>query len=309
MSVQHNLEVLRIRIAEIEDLCEDQETLPTRVRSVEECIAVHHVREFMHRVITIEGRIGVSGGVIGETLRECQTRLDRCVAGIVNLDTRMRSQELTHELSERESREETHQSVDGRPRTRRTAQQHRVAARARAFNGVPLREAGPWVDQGPPTMEARVFFLRELESWIRQLRQDVETQGLDEAAIHQRTTRFMTEHQRGEGGEANNRGNLETRFDQTRREFQEAMTEHALSVQRVTHELNHRGQRIEQLHRMVHTEVMCWIESFQPRFSQTGELMTRVATETDRRSHQMDASVGQIIDEQQDIRQMVEDLA
>ena len=57
---------------------------------------MHHVREITHRIITIEGRIAVSGGVIGETLRECQMRLDQCVAGIANLDARMRSQELTH---------------------------------------------------------------------------------------------------------------------------------------------------------------------------------------------------------------------
>ena len=91
MSVQHDLELLRNRIAEIEDLRVDQEALSTRVRSVEECITVHHVREFMHSIITIEGRIGVSGGVIGENLRECQMRLDQCVAGIANLDTLMRT--------------------------------------------------------------------------------------------------------------------------------------------------------------------------------------------------------------------------
>ena len=55
----------------------------------------------MSKIIRIEGRIGVSGGVMGETLRQC-------VAGIASLDTRMRNQELTHEVSERESSEEIH---------------------------------------------------------------------------------------------------------------------------------------------------------------------------------------------------------
>ena len=60
-----------------------------------------------------------------------------------------------------------------------------------------------------------------------------------------------------------------------RHELQEAMTEHALSFQRIMHEMSHRGQRIEQLHRMVHAEVMGWIERFQLRFSQTSEFTTR----------------------------------
>ena len=123
--------------------------------------------------------------------------------------------------------------------TRRTAQQRRVAGRVRAFEGVPVRESGPGQNQQqrPPTMKARIP-LQELEPWIRQLPQDAETQGLDETTIHQRITRFMAEHQ-------------------------EAMTEHALSFQRITHEMNHGGQRIEQLHRMAHySEVMGWIESF-----------------------------------------------
>ena len=83
----------------------------------------------------------------------------------------------------------------------------------------------------------------------------------------------------------------------------------ALSFQRLVQEMNNRGQRFEQLRNLVHTEVMDELESFQLRFSQTGELMTKVTMETDRRSHQMSNSVGQIIDEQQDIRKVVEDLA
>ena len=72
-------------LRDMRELREGQKALSTRVRSV----TMHHVREFTHRIITIEERIGVSGGVLGETLRECQMRLDQCTAGIANLDTRM----------------------------------------------------------------------------------------------------------------------------------------------------------------------------------------------------------------------------
>ena len=55
--------------------------LVARVSSVEECSNLHHVREFTRRIIVIEERIGVNGGVIGETLRECKVRLDQRAAG------------------------------------------------------------------------------------------------------------------------------------------------------------------------------------------------------------------------------------
>ena len=196
-SVQHNLEMLRSRVDGVEalrdmrELREGQEALSTRVRSVEECVTMHHVREFTHRIIMIEERIGVSGGVIGETLRECQMRLDQCAAGLANLDTRMRNQEWSHwyhDVSERESDEEIHQVIDERPRTRRTAQQRRAAAKARALNGTPLRH----------------------EPGLEQLQRDTQSQGPDENTIHQRITRFLAEHQRRE---ANQKRQPENRLD------------------------------------------------------------------------------------------------
>ena len=117
----------------------------------------------------------------------------------------MRNQEWYHDVSEQESDEEIRQITDERPRTRRTAQQRRAAAKARAFNRVALREHAPGLNQ---------------------LQQDTQSQGPDENTTHQRITRFLAEYQRRE---ANNRGNQENRLDQFRQEFQEAMTEHALS--------------------------------------------------------------------------------
>ena len=91
--VQHDVERLRSRIDGVEalqdmrELHEGHEALSTRVRSVEECINLHRVREFVRRIIVIEERIGVSGGVICETLRECKVRLDQCTAGLADLDS------------------------------------------------------------------------------------------------------------------------------------------------------------------------------------------------------------------------------
>ena len=79
----------------------------------------------MRRIILIVQRIGVSGGVIGETLSECKVRSDQCTAGLANLNNRMRNQEWYHDVSERESSDEIHQAVNGRPRPRRAAPKRR----------------------------------------------------------------------------------------------------------------------------------------------------------------------------------------
>ena len=107
------------RCIPLRELREGQEALSTRVSSVEE--SVHHVREYMRRIILIEQRVGVNGGVIDETLRECKIRLDQCTAGLAYLNNRMRVQEQHHEVSEHESSDENRQTTDGRPRPRRAA--------------------------------------------------------------------------------------------------------------------------------------------------------------------------------------------
>ena len=66
-SVQHNTEILRSRIDGVEarrdmrELREGHDAL-SRVSGVEESVNLRNVNECMHRIITIEERIGVSLG-------------------------------------------------------------------------------------------------------------------------------------------------------------------------------------------------------------------------------------------------------
>ena len=84
----------------------------------------------------------------------------------------------------------------------------------------------------------------ELEQWFNQLREDVQSRGLNGEVIHQRITRFLAEHQMRE---ANGRTALEQKITQLRREFQDAMTEHAVSFTCISQELHGSGARHEQL--------------------------------------------------------------
>ena len=87
-------------------LREGQWALATRISEVEKCISVHHVREFMHRLLQLESRLGNTGGTIGDTLRNCVMKLDQCTAETEDLRARMREQEWYHDLSDQESDDE-----------------------------------------------------------------------------------------------------------------------------------------------------------------------------------------------------------
>ena len=53
-------------LRDVRELREGHEALSIRVGSIKECVTMHHVREFTHRIIRIEERIGVYG-VIGDS--------------------------------------------------------------------------------------------------------------------------------------------------------------------------------------------------------------------------------------------------
>ena len=117
-TMQANLETLRTRIVQVADLRdaqglrEGQRALSTRLAEVEECISVQNVREFMHRIMRLEAQIGGNhGGVVGETIRSCLTRLDGQAVELEDLRRRLRTQEWYHDLSEQGSDEEIQQIV------------------------------------------------------------------------------------------------------------------------------------------------------------------------------------------------------
>ena len=80
-------------LQDVRGLREGQEALSTRISDIEECITVHNVCEYVRHIILIESHIGNSGGVIGETLRHCQVRLDQYAARLTDLRERMRTQD------------------------------------------------------------------------------------------------------------------------------------------------------------------------------------------------------------------------
>ena len=107
------------------------------------------------------------------------------------------------------------------------------------------------VDQRVVT-QARVL-IGDLEQWINQLRNDVQTLGLDRDIFHQRVTRFLEETR--DEIEANGRTALEQRVAQLRRDFNDAMTETSMSFVRIQQELEGRGARLSS------SVILCTLDS------------------------------------------------
>ena len=80
--------------------------------------------------------------------------------------------------------------------------------------------------------QARVC-VGDLEQFFTQLRNDVQNNGLDQGAIHQRLTQFVTEDQRRETG---SRNSLEQRMTQLRHDFQSALVDHDTTFNRIAQE-------------------------------------------------------------------------
>ena len=99
--MQATLETLRTRVSQVaalrdaQGLREGLRALTARLTEMEECTSVQTLREFMNRILRLEALVcGNHGGVIGEAIRACNTRLDNHKA---TMDmTSMLGSELKH---------------------------------------------------------------------------------------------------------------------------------------------------------------------------------------------------------------------
>ena len=219
-SMRANLKTLRTRLGDAEDLREGQETLSARIRDIEECITVHHVRENMRRIILLESRVGNSGGVIGDTLRQCQVRLDQCSDSLNDLRERMRTKigiiicqtkrvmtRHSQRLAvQRQSRIMMLRIVNrSRRRYRHIAQQRRTA---RAMSGRAPRE------------------LTEIEVEQLQSHENSQIPESVEEALQQRLRRLIEAQRKG----TEDITQLDSRINQVRHDFRDTMVESALAL-------------------------------------------------------------------------------
>ena len=112
--------------------------------------------------------------------------------------------------------------------------------------------------------------------------------------------RFLPEHQRREA---------QWPSVQPRHEFQDAMTEAAMSFISIQQEFHGRGVRREQLRQLVHNGLMRQMEDLQIRLERDETCLMQATQENDRFSNETCNAVKLRIDEQKDQREMLRNLA
>ena len=257
---------------------------------MEECIAVHTLREFMIRIMRLESLVcGEHGGVIGEAIRACDLRLDNHKAILDDFYARIRTQAWYHDLSEQESEEEMRQN-NTRLEDRDTNAENRPGADNRPLSRRRIRSYAPQrraQRQNPRPPQAS--------------RAPDEPVIIDEA-IHQGMQRLYASYNQCVARLAQ----ADDRFEQFRAAIRQDALELALKVQRVGQDLHNQGQGVERIRHTLFDLVQEKVDHLQEKFQKLGEHLDGITATVDRNEHAKSSSIRQLIVEQEDIRRLVE---
>ena len=99
------------------------------------------------------------------------------------------------------------------------------------------------------------------------------------------------------------------RFELYRAAIRRDALELALKVQRVSQELQHQGQGLERSRHTLFDVVQDKVDNLEERFRMFTEHLQGITATVDRNEHAKCSSIAQIINEQEDIRRLVEGLA
>ena len=102
---------------------------------------------------------------------------------------------------------------------------------------------------------------------------------------------------------------LDTRLEQFRHEIRQAVVDTALTLQGVMQDVQGQGQGMEQIRHTLFNIAMEKLESLDARFQKYDEFMQQVLAKTDKQGHEVCTAVERVINEQGDIRNIVEELA
>ena len=296
-TMQANLETLRTRVGQIGDLCdaqglrEGQRSLTARLTEVEGCTSVQMLREFTHRIMRLESLVGGNhGGVLGEATRACHLRLDNQNAMMDEFHARIRTQDWHHDLSEQEGEEEVQPAVarsqdangenqpgaENRSSVRHRARDHAAQRRVQRPNPRPPQVLRP-LDEG----------------------------NVSDATIQQRIQRLHTSYHQC----VTRVDQVGDRLEQFRAAIRQDALELALTVQRMSQDLQNQGQSVEQIRNTLYNTVRDKVDNLDNRFQRFTEFTHSISATIDKNEHEICSSIGKINDEQADVRRLVEERA
>ena len=98
-------------------------------------------------------------------------------------------------------------------------------------------------------------------------------------------------------------------FEQFRAAIRRDALDLALEVQRISQDLQHQGQGMGRIRHTLFDLVQEKVDHLEEKFRMFGEHLDGITKTVDRNDHAKCSSIGQIINEQKDIRRLVEELA
>ena len=283
MCVEHNIETLRTRLTQVVDLRDtqgirqDHRTIVARLDEVEEYASANTFREFMAKIQRLESMlVSDGGGTVGEAIRVCTRRIDQQQASLDDVRSRLRAQDGNGEWSEENS--ENISGRDNRPTDRRRRRRGRR-------RGVPAQGIfrSPMPRPPPPPQASESS------------RVEVDQQSMNRLFVAYNQCVSRTNH-------------LENRFDQFRHAIQRDATDLAIVVHGHDQRVTGRCQELRQLSESVE-EAQARITGLDTLSKKMLEHAHHVNQTIDRNTHSQTASINGIIDEQQDLRRLVEELA
>ena len=276
--VEHNIETLRTRLTQVVDLRDtqgirqDHRAIVARLDEVEEYASASTFREFMTKIQRLEFMLlNDGGGTIGEAIRVCTRRIDQQQVTLDDVRSQVRAQEGNWEWSEENS-----ENISGRD--------NRIADRRRR-RGAPVQGIfrSPMPRPPPPPQTSETTRVEN-----------------DQQAMNRLFTAYNQCVSRT--------GHLENSFDQFRFDIRRDATDLALVVQGHDQRINGHCRELRQL-----TESL---EEAQARIAGLDTLSKTILAHDhhvnqtiDRNTHSQTASIVGIIEEQEDLRKMVEELA
>ena len=278
MCVEHNVETLRTRLTQVVDLRDtqgirqDHRAIVARLDEVEEYASASTFREFVTKIQRLESMlVNDGGGTVGEAIRVCTRRIDQQQATLDDVRSRVRAREGNWEWSEENS-----ENISGRDNRIMDRRRRRGAPAQGTFRSPMPRPPPPPQTSEVPSVE------------------------VDQQAMN----RLFTAYNQCVGRTSQ----LENRFDQSRHAIQRDATDLALVVHGHDQRVNGHCRELRQLTESLE-EAQARIAGLDTLSKTILEHDHHVNQTIDRNAHSQTASIVGIIDEQEDLRKMVEELA
>ena len=293
-AMEHNLDTLRTCLTQVADLRDaqgiraDHRDIIARLSEVEECATVHTLREFMSKICRLEALFtGEDGGAIFGAIRACNQRIDSQKNALEDIDARIRTQDWYHDISDQaEDEEMENQSgienrASGRRRPRGHAPQRRTMRQwTRPMPRPPLPEGNAQALENERTSENVEVMQQAMQRLL--------------AAYNQCTTRVTQTDDR-----------MEQFWSNLRRDALDL----ALTVKRIEQDVQHQYQATARLKQSLQNDVQERVKGLEERLRVALEHETHVNQTIDRNAHTQCASIAAIMEEQRDVRKLVEDMA